>query len=121
MITKFSNLNTLKYIHQLDDSAPLSIKQIMFSNCIKLCNRTSYVKFVNNDECHLKNIEKVVVDLAILYTHYKQSTILNYIEDYITDYLTIYNLEANASQYSKDITQVIQFIADLIDDVYDKL
>ena len=114
MSSDFSNLTTLTFLRLLDESAPYHIKVSVFSNSIKLCNRLAYVKYINGEDKHLEHLEFFIIENSMLYAHYRQETILNYIEAYIKDYLSIYNLQANSSSYITSLSMSIRLASDLI-------
>ena len=105
----FQGMQTMHFLSNLDSAVSGKIKQLIFTDAIKLCNRMAYEQFIQEPR-HLAHIEEFVVRYSVLYAQYLQSTILDYICAYLHDYLHAYNLQGNSVEYTDILISYIQEI-----------
>ena len=107
------DLQIMHYLSELDYNTSDSIKRIIFTDAIKLCNRMAYQQYIRDTE-HVATLEEFVVRYSIIFAQYHQTSILDYISAYLQDYLLVYNLQGNVLDYTDLLISYIQEITQRI-------
>lgn len=106
-------LQIMHYLSNLDYNTSDSIKKLIFTDAIKLCNRLAYEQCIH-DPRHISALEEFVVRYSIIFAQYHQTSILDYISAYLQDYLFAYNLQGNSVEYTDILISYIQEITQRI-------